>query len=104
MQRGSLLTAGVQVGTGYAQARHMSARPARPTSAWPSPGSAARGRETTWGPVDGGSARNLRAAAITANPARQLTGLCATAHRPDARAQVSSRDFSRGREKKTTEK
>jgi hypothetical protein len=49
--------------------------------------------------VDGGSARDLRAAAITANPARQLTGLCATAHRPDARAQVSSRDFlSRKRE------
>ena len=24
-------------------------RPARPTSAWPSPGSTARGRETTWG-------------------------------------------------------
>jgi hypothetical protein len=32
--------------------------------------------------------RDLRAAAITANPARQLTGLCATAHRSDARAQV----------------
>ena len=56
------------------------------------------------GPVDGGSARDLRAAAITANPARQLTGLCATAHRPYPRAQVSSRDFFREREKKPGEK
>jgi hypothetical protein len=64
-----------------------------------SPGSAARGRETTWGPVDGGSARDLRAAAITANPARQLTGLCATAHRPTRSRAVSSRDFFREEEK-----
>ena len=42
-------------------------------------------------PVDGGSARDLRAAAITADSARQLTGLCATAHRPDARAQAPRR-------------
>ena len=39
-------------------------------------------------PVDGGSARDLRAAAITVDSARQLTGLCATDHRPDARARA----------------
>ena len=56
------------------------------------------------GPVDGGSARDLRAAAITANPARQLTGLCATAHRPYARAQVSSREISLDTERRTQER
>ena len=45
-------------------------------------------------PVDGGSARDLRAAAIAVDPARQLTGLCATTHRPDARAQAPAEDFS----------
>jgi hypothetical protein len=30
-------------------------------------------------PVDGGSARDLRAMAVEADPARQLTGLSATA-------------------------
>jgi hypothetical protein len=37
-------------------------------------------------PVDGGPARDLRAKAIAASSARQLTGLSATDHRPDARA------------------
>ena len=45
-------------------------------------------------PVDGGSARDLRAAAIAADPSRQLTGLCATAHRPDARSQALEEGFS----------
>ena len=68
-------------------------------------GSAARGRETTWGPVDGGSARDLRAAALTANPARQLTGLCATAHRPTrSRAGFLGRFLSRERREKREKK
>jgi hypothetical protein len=44
-------------------------------------------------PVDGGSARDLRAAVNPAGPARQLTGLYATTHRPDARAQAPGRRF-----------
>jgi hypothetical protein len=44
-------------------------------------------------PVEGGSARDLRAAAIPVDQARQLTGLCATLHRPDANAQAPSRSF-----------
>ena len=54
-------------------------------------------------PVDGGSARDLRAAAITVDSARQLTGLCATDHQPDARAQAPrgrSFSFSPKKEKK----
>src|SRR5262249_50889551 len=43
-------------------------------------------------PVDGGSARDLRVAADLADAARQLTGLCAAAHRPDARAQTPWED------------
>jgi hypothetical protein len=45
-------------------------------------------------PVEGGSARDLRATAILVDQARQLTGLCATLHRPDARAQAPGRSFS----------
>jgi hypothetical protein len=64
-------------------------------------GSAARPREIMCPPVDGGPARDLRAAANTAGSARQLTGLCATAHRPDARAQLPRRNLSsRSRDRK----
>jgi hypothetical protein len=40
-------------------------------------------------PVDGGPARDLRASTHRSDPARQLTGLFATAHRPDACAPAS---------------
>jgi hypothetical protein len=44
-------------------------------------------------PVEGGSARDLRATARTVGPSRQLTGLFATPHRPDACAQAPGRRF-----------
>jgi hypothetical protein len=43
--------------------------------------------------MDGGSARDLRAAAGSAGPTRQLTGLFATAHRPDARTRPPVRIY-----------
>ena len=44
-------------------------------------------------PVDGGPAYDLRASAASADSARQLTGLFAAAHRPDARAWTLFEEF-----------
>jgi len=56
-------------------------------------------RSAAWGergvPVDEGSARDLRAAADLVDDDAQLTGLCALAHRPNARAGAADEEFRR---------